>query len=237
MLAAGGALMVGASACGATSTGEPEVAFTVPGKPATTTSTAPPMPSAKDKPCVAPVDVPAAEGKPVVNVPIGPPPTALNKVDLTPGTGTEAKLGDTIKVHYVGIACSTGKQFDSSWDRKEPAEFPLKEGGLIKGWTEGIPGMKVGGRRQLDIPSDLAYGPDGRPPEIAPDEALIFVIDLVETKAGDATTESTTASTPPSTAAAAPTSTTGSTTSSTGSTGSSAAPTGSSAAPTGTSVP
>ncbi len=204
MLAAGSALLAGVSSCAATSTGEPEVAFTVPGKPATTTSTAPPMPSAKDKPCVAPVDVPVAEGKPVVNVPIGPPPTAVNKVDLTPGTGVEAKLGDTIKVHYVGIACSTGKQFDSSWDRKAPAEFPLTEGGLIKGWTDGIPGMKVGGRRQLDIPSDLAYGPQGRPPEIAPDEALIFVIDLVETKAGDAAAGSTLPSAPPATPATAP---------------------------------
>lgn len=120
----------------------------------------------------------------MVNVPTGPPPTALNKVDLTVGTGAEAKLGDTITVHYVGIACSTGKQFDSSWDRGQPADFPLAEGSLIEGWTDGIPGMKVGGRRQLEVPANLAYGSQGRPPEIGPNEPLIFVVDLVAIEPG-----------------------------------------------------
>ncbi len=112
-------------------------------------------------------------------MPVGPPPNALNIVEVKEGTGAAAKIGDTITVHYVGIVCSTGQQFDASWDRAEPAVFPLTEGGLIQGWTDGIPGMKVGGRRQLEVPSDLAYGAQGRPPEIGPDEALIFVFDLV----------------------------------------------------------
>jgi peptidylprolyl isomerase len=114
------------------------------------------------------------------------PPTELVSEDLEPGDGAEAKLGDTIKVHYVGIACSTGMQFDSSWDSGQPADLQLAEGGLIKGWTEGIPGMKVGGRRKLVVPGDLAYGAEGRP-GIAPNETLVFVIDLVDvTPAGEA---------------------------------------------------
>jgi peptidylprolyl isomerase len=117
-------------------------------------------------------------GKPAVDVPIGPPPTGLVSVDVKVGDGAEATPGATVKVHYVGVSCSTGEEFDSSWDRGEPISFPLD--GVIAGWTEGIPGMKVGGRRQLVIPPDLAYG--NRPPSgsgIAPGETLIFVVDLV----------------------------------------------------------
>lgn len=147
------------------------------------------LPSAAGKPCVAPVDVPEAEGKPVVEMPEGESPTELASTDITVGDGVEAELGKTIKVHYVGIACSTGKQFDSSWDRGEPTEFPLTEGGLIDGWTQGIPGMKVGGRRQLVIPSDLAYGESGQGADIAPDEALVFVIDLIDVTDGPAAPE------------------------------------------------
>lgn len=153
-------------------------------------TTAPPttLPSAKGKECVAPVDVPEAEGKPTVEMPVGEVPTELVKTDITVGDGKEAVLDKTIKVQYVGIACSTGKQFDASWDRGEPTEFPLTAGGLIDGWIEGIPGMKVGGRRQLVIPSGLAYGEAGQPPDIAPDEALVFVIDLVDVLDAPSTT-------------------------------------------------
>ncbi len=136
-------------------------------------------------PCKQPTEVPPAEGKPEVTMPEQPPAELVTE-DLEPGDGAEAKLGDTIKVHYVGIACSTGMQFDSSWDSGQPADFQLAEGGLIKGWTQGIPGMKVGGRRKLVIPPDLAYGAEGRP-GIAPNETLVFVIDLEDvTPAGEA---------------------------------------------------
>lgn len=117
--------------------------------------------------------------KPTVAVP-AEPATALSCQDLVVGDGTEAKAGDTVTVQYVGVAQSTGKQFDASWDRGEPATFGLTE--VIKGWTDGIPGMKVGGRRLLTIPGDQAYGPSGRPPDIGPNETLVFVIDLKETK-------------------------------------------------------
>jgi len=142
---------------------------------------------AKGKPCKPATGVKEVKGKPTVEMPKGNPPAKLEKQDLKAGTGAATKLGETIKVHYVGISCSTGKQFDSSWDSGQPADFELSEGDLIKGWTEGIPGMKVGGQRRLVIPGDLAYGAEGRD-GIAPNEALVFVIDLLETKATPAST-------------------------------------------------
>ena len=92
----------------------------------------------------------------------------------------------------MGVACSTGKQFDSSWDSGEPIDATLNEGGLVQGWIEGIPGMKVGGRRQLTIPADLAYGPAGQG-DIAKNEALVFVIDLLKVTPKAATTTTTSA--------------------------------------------
>lgn len=119
-----------------------------------------------------------AADKPKIDVPTTPAPTALVKTDLKVGTGRTVKLGDTIEVNYVGVSYADGKEFDSSWTRGSTAVFPLKVGGLIKGWTDGIPGMKVGGRRELIIPGDLAYGNadkgDGRP-----FGALIFIVDIV----------------------------------------------------------
>lgn len=135
--------------------------------------------SAEGKECQEATDIPEAEGKPDVEMPVGESPTELQQMDITVGDGAEAELGKAISVNYVGIACSTGMQFDSSWDSGMPADFTLTEGSLIEGWTEGIPGMKVGGRRMLTIPSDLAYGAEGNQ-GIAPDEALVFVIDLLE---------------------------------------------------------
>ena len=118
------------------------------------------------------------KAKPEIGKPAGDPPSSLVKEDIVVGKGPAAKLGDTITVHYVGVNFSTGDQFDSSWDRGEPAAFPLEEGGLIDGWIKGIPGMKVGGRRKLVIPPDLGYGAAGQPPTIPPNETLVFVIDL-----------------------------------------------------------
>lgn len=120
----------------------------------------------------------AEKGKPTVTVPEGPPPAKLEINDLTEGSGAEAKAGDEISVHYVGVGYKSGKEFDASWDRGEPLGFQLGVGTVIKGWDQGIEGMKVGGRRELVIPSDLAYGPEGSP-SIAPNEPLIFVVDLL----------------------------------------------------------
>jgi peptidylprolyl isomerase len=118
--------------------------------------------------------------KPAVTPPSGPPPTTLVVKDLIKGTGAEAKLGQSITVNYVGVLYHGGKEFDSSWKRGEPATFSLAPGQLIKGWTQGIPGMKVGGRRELIIPASLAYGAKGTS-GIPPNEPLVFVIDLLGT--------------------------------------------------------
>ena len=140
------------------------------------TTTTPPLPSAKGKPCVAPVDdLPV--GAPVVPVPVGPAPTELVKQDLVEGTGAEVTPGSTITAKYIGISCSTGKTFDAStFASGQPAKFPLTN--VIPGWQVGIPGMKVGGQRLLGIPPNLGYGADGTP-DIAPDETLWFVIEVV----------------------------------------------------------
>jgi peptidylprolyl isomerase len=116
--------------------------------------------------------------KPVVEVPEGEPPAGLEIEDIKEGDGAAVQPGATITAHYVGVSYSTGKEFDSSWSRGEPATFPLAQ--VIPGWQQGIPGMKVGGRRRLVIPPDLGYGEVGQPPDIGPNETLIFVIDLVD---------------------------------------------------------
>jgi len=114
-----------------------------------------------------------------VEEPAAPAVKDLSKEELAPGKGPAAKTGDTVKVHYTGTLLS-GKKFDSSLDRKEPFEFKLGAGEVIKGWDEGVVGMKVGGKRKLTIPSDLAYGKQGRPPTIPPNSPLVFEIELVE---------------------------------------------------------
>lgn len=144
-----------------------------------TTSSIPALESAAGKPCVALSD-PLPAGAPDVPVVVGPPPTELITKDLTVGTGEEVTEGATVTVNYIGVACSTGKIFDSSYSRGEPATFGLDQ--VIPGWTQGIPGMKVGGSRLLGIPSALAYGSDGASGGgIAPDEALWFVVDVTAT--------------------------------------------------------
>jgi peptidylprolyl isomerase len=119
--------------------------------------------------------------EPSVTPPSGAPPTALVVKDLIKGTGPEAKLGKSITVNYVGVLFHGGKVFDASWKRGQPATFPLEQGKLIAGWTQGIPGMKVGGRRELVIPAALAYGVKGSPPSIPANAPLVFVIDLLGT--------------------------------------------------------
>ena len=117
--------------------------------------------------------------KPKVGKPPGAEPKTLVKKDLKVGTGPAAAVGQKVTVHYVGVSYLNGRQFDASWDRGEPYTLTLGAGEVIKGWDDGIPGMKVGGRRQLVIPPDLAYGAQGSPPNIGPDETLIFVVDLI----------------------------------------------------------
>jgi peptidylprolyl isomerase len=119
--------------------------------------------------------------EPKVTPPSGPAPAKLEKKDLIVGTGKEAKAGETVSVNYVGVLYKGGKEFDASWKRKEPFQFKLGQGQVIKGWDEGVPGMKVGGRRELVIPSELAYGKTGSPPTIPPNAPLVFVIDLLGT--------------------------------------------------------
>jgi peptidylprolyl isomerase len=119
------------------------------------------------------------QDKPEVEIPDGDPPKELVIEDLEEGEGDEAQAGDQLTVDYVGVLYDGGDEFDESFSKPEPFQFALGQGGVIPGWDEGLEGMKVGGRRQLVIPPDQAYGPQGQPPEIPPDSTLVFVIDLL----------------------------------------------------------
>lgn len=133
------------------------------------------------KPCVKVAD-PLPAGAPEVAVEVGDAPTTLIKRDLKEGTGAVVKAGDQLTVNYIGVACSTGKIFDATYTRGQPANFALD--GVIPGWQQGIPGMKVGGQRLLGIPGALGYGDSGNPQaNIGPNEALWFVVDVVEATA------------------------------------------------------
>jgi peptidylprolyl isomerase len=122
--------------------------------------------------------------KPVIPKPSGSPPRRLDKEDIVKGKGPAAKPGDTVTVQYVGVAFSTGDEFDASWDRGQPFPVPLGAGRVIEGWDKGLVGMRKGGRRMLTIPPQLAYGSEGYPPTIGPNETLIFVIDALDIKPG-----------------------------------------------------
>jgi peptidylprolyl isomerase len=124
----------------------------------------------------------SAKAKPKVTVPSGPPPKKLELKEIEKGSGAEAKAGEEVTVQYVGVGYESKEEFDSSWSRNEPFSFTLGAGQVIPGWDKGVAGMKVGGRRELIIPSNLAYGPQGSPPVIGPNETLIFVIDLLAVK-------------------------------------------------------
>jgi peptidylprolyl isomerase len=120
--------------------------------------------------------------KPEIDFPDGPPPTELEVTDLADGDGAEASAGRTVHVHYVGVAHSTGEEFDASYNRGEPLTFRLGAGQVIAGWDQGVQGMKVGGRRRLVIPPPLGYGDRGAGGVIKPGETLIFVVDLVDVR-------------------------------------------------------
>lgn len=124
----------------------------------------------------------AAGQKPQIAKPKGDPPSTLVIKDLKKGTGKTAVDGDKVNVQYVGVSWSTGEEFDASWDRGQSFPFQLGTGQVIPGWDKGVKGMKVGGRRELAIPPGLAYGAQGSPPAIAPNETLVFVIDLDKVK-------------------------------------------------------
>src|SRR2546423_2908494 len=118
--------------------------------------------------------------KPEVTIPAGAPPDDLVMEHLAVGSGTEATSGKTVEVHYVGVGWSTRQQFDASWDRGSPFSFQLGAGRVIKGWDQGVSGMKVGGRRRLVIPARLGYGDRGAGRDIKPGETLVFVVDLLK---------------------------------------------------------
>jgi peptidylprolyl isomerase len=120
--------------------------------------------------------------KPHIPAPKGTPPLELVKRDIVKGHGPPAKTGETARVQYVGVAWSTGQEFDSSWSRNQAFAFPLGAGQVIQGWDQGVVGMRPGGRRLLVIPPDLGYGAQGAGGAIGPNETLVFVIDLEQAK-------------------------------------------------------
>ena len=120
--------------------------------------------------------------KPVIPKPTGSPPRKLVKEDIVRGKGPGAKPGDTVVVHYVGMNFSNGQEFDASWETGAPFPVQLGTGGVIAGWEKGLVGIKEGGRRKLTIPPELGYGAQGYPPDIPPNETLVFVIDAVSVK-------------------------------------------------------
>lgn len=117
--------------------------------------------------------------KPVVEPVEGTPPADLVVEDITVGEGPEAQPGQVATVHYVGVAHSSGEEFDASWNRGTPFSFPVGGGQVIAGWDRGVAGMKVGGRRRLVIPPHLGYGDRGAGGRIKPGETLVFVVDLL----------------------------------------------------------
>ncbi len=119
----------------------------------------------------------AMADKPEIDFPGGEPPADLQSTDVVAGEGVEATPGAEVLVHYVGVHFESGEEFDSSWNRGEPVRFPLR--GLIQGWQDGIPGMRVGGRRQLVVPPEQAYGPAGGGHRLS-GQTLIFMIDLLD---------------------------------------------------------
>ena len=125
---------------------------------------------------------PMSDTKPTVTIPDAEPPAELVIDDLVVGDGAEATKGANVIVHYVGVAWSNGQQFDASWDRNDPFEFRLGAGQVISGWDEGVAGMKVGGKRTLVIPPQMAYGERGAGGVIPPNATLLFDVELIDVK-------------------------------------------------------
>ena len=178
---------IGLAACGSTKTadipsGSGDTGASTTATAATTTTTTAKPPTFA-KPTAEVTKVAKAVGtdtkkKPKIPKPSGKPPAKLTAVDIVNGTGAAATNGDTLTVDYAGSSWSTGKEFDASWNSGQPFPVTLGQGQVIKGWEQGLQGMKQGGRRLLVIPPDLGYGATGSPPKIKPNETLLFVIDL-----------------------------------------------------------
>jgi FKBP-type peptidyl-prolyl cis-trans isomerase len=179
LLAAGGLAACGSSKAPGVqpvpSSGATQAAVTSAPTTATTTSTS----SSSTPTASTPKSPSPLSKKPAVAVPSGAAPTKLVVKDLIKGTGPAAKSGSQLTVNYVGMLYKGGTEFDSSWKRNQPFPFQLGQGAVIKGWDQGLVGMKVGGRRELIIPPDLAYGKAGSPPTIPPNSTLVFVVDLL----------------------------------------------------------
>ena len=141
--------------------------------PAGPAPAAPPAPKAS-------TDLTDTKTKPAIPKPTGNPPAKLEVKDIVKGKGRAAKKGDQLSMQYVGVTFSTGEEFDSSWDRGEPFDFQLGKGSVIKGWDQGLIGIQPGGRRELTIPAKLAYGAQGQPPTIGPNEPLVFIVDALK---------------------------------------------------------
>lgn len=137
---------------------------------------APPPPQAP-KPST---DIKDTKSKPTIPKPTGKPPTKLVVRDIVKGKGRAAKKGDNLSMQYVGVTFDDGQEFDASWDKGTPFEFQLGKGMVIKGWDQGLVGIKPGGRRELIIPAKLGYGAQGQPPSIPPNAALVFIVDAVK---------------------------------------------------------
>jgi peptidylprolyl isomerase len=170
------ALALVAAGCGDSSSGSSSASDEAP---ATPTATAAATPSAREA-----VDAIAAHisknlaRKPRIRAPEGEPPLKLVKRDIVRGKGRPARPGQMVRVQYVGVAWSTGKEFDSSWSRNQAFAFGLGAGQVIQGWDQGVAGMRPGGRRLLVIPPELGYGAQGAGGAIGPNETLVFVVDL-----------------------------------------------------------
>lgn len=147
-----------------------------PSTPTASTPTSPTTPTSTTS--TTPKPPPQLSKKPVVSVPKGQPPKTLVVKDLIKGSGKAAKSGANVSVNYVGVLYNNGKEFDSSWKTGNPFSFQLGQGSVIKGWDQGVPGMQVGGRRELIIPPNLAYGSSGQG-GIPPNSTLVFVVDLL----------------------------------------------------------
>lgn len=174
------ALGGGVAACG-----EDDESATVGGSGATAAETPAPTPEpAGDVEAIASEISEDLDERPVIPAPSGEPPTELVTEDIVEGDGPPARAGSTVAVQYVGASWSTGEEFDASWNSGQPFPFPLGAGAVIPGWDQGVVGMREGGRRLLVIPPDLGYGPAGQPPVIAPNETLVFVVDLLDANAG-----------------------------------------------------
>jgi peptidylprolyl isomerase len=165
-----------AAGCGSSNKGSSKTGTNSASTPAKTTPKAKPKPAAGGVPAVA--NAKDLKHKPQIAKPTGSPPSSLIKKDLVVGHGPAIKPGQLATVQYVGISWSSGQEFDASWNRGQPFQFPVGQQQVITGWDQGVPGMKVGGRRELVIPPEMGYGAQGSPPAIAPNETLVFVVDL-----------------------------------------------------------